>query len=333
MVRAYHSREHSLLNLNQLERLLEERAIVEIGQQFETLCSVVDILMAQLLHRKHSQGLLNCLCLFNRLLLANNLLLLEHDLPAAAGPATALAPAASLARLYLRDPLEAYAGEGGAGRRVAAQVMQKNNVVEWLAARCRALSEKVTGYVKFILTVDRYLYANNPVVFTLDRPDVAPLDLFCHLSLGRINFAATELFGRSASDAVDTVQGIAGNLIARLADLAKEHGEAREAGPFSEGLRLLGFCLEWLRGKEKYGETASHYLIRKLQKNCQVLLPPPSRLLTPEAIKLLLSALSMGEKHFSSEARAQVREAVYAIVDRYWQVLQRGLVEEERGIG
>jgi hypothetical protein len=44
------------------------------------------------------------------------------------------------------------------------------------------------------------------------------------------------------------------------------------------------------------------------------LLPSASHFLTPEALKVLLSALSMGVKHFSAEARTQVREAVYAIV-------------------
>lgn len=33
MVRNYHSKEHSLLSLNQLERMVEEIAIVEIGKQ------------------------------------------------------------------------------------------------------------------------------------------------------------------------------------------------------------------------------------------------------------------------------------------------------------
>jgi hypothetical protein len=76
MVRAYHSKEHSLLNLNQLERMVEERAIVEIGKQWETLATAVDVLMVQLVRRKHSQGLLNCLALFNQLTLNNNLILL-----------------------------------------------------------------------------------------------------------------------------------------------------------------------------------------------------------------------------------------------------------------
>lgn len=62
-------------------------------------------------------------------------------------------------------------------------------------------------------------------------------------------------------------------------------------------------------------------------------MPSPSHFLTPEALKVLLSALSMGVKHFSPEARTQVREAVYAIVERYWQVLQRGSGEVEHSMG
>jgi hypothetical protein len=64
--------------------------------------------------------------------------------------------------------------------------------------------------------------------------------------------------------------------------------------------------LEWLRGKEKYGENASHYLIRKIHKNYTVLLPEGNRFLTSEAIKVMLSSLSMGEKHFSNEAKAHI---------------------------
>ena len=48
----------------------------EIGKQWETLATAVDVLMVQLVRRKHSQGLLNCLTLFNQLTLNNNLILL-----------------------------------------------------------------------------------------------------------------------------------------------------------------------------------------------------------------------------------------------------------------
>jgi hypothetical protein len=73
----------------------------------------------------------------------------------------------------------------------------------------------------FILTIDRYLYANNPVSFTVDRPDIVRLDLFCHLALGSFNFTATELFGKNSTDAVETVQGLASNLLGRLTELTK----------------------------------------------------------------------------------------------------------------
>jgi hypothetical protein len=70
-----------------------------------------------------------------------------------------------------------------------------------------------------------------------------------------------------------------------------------------------------------------------LQKNILILLPPSGTLIRAESIKVLLSALSMGEKHFSPESRAQVRDAVYAVAEKYWTVLQRGFAEEERATG
>lgn len=97
------------------------------------------------------------------------------------------------------------------------QIQQKNNLVEWLVDHCHRLSNKLTDYLKFILTLDKYPYANNPVNFTLDRPVLGRLDLFCHISLGRINLAATELFGKCSSDSIDAVHGIASNIITRLA--------------------------------------------------------------------------------------------------------------------
>lgn len=71
-----------------------------------------------------------------------------------------------------------------------------------------------------------------------------------------------------------------------------------------------------------------------MQKNYPILLPQGNRLLTPEAIKVLLSALSMGEKYFSAEAKAHIHDAVYALTERYWATMQRGFLEEEaRAIG
>lgn len=81
MVRRYLERSYSLLNLNQVERIVDERALVELGHQFHTLTCVADILLAQLLRKKHSQSLITCLSLFNSLLLTHNLPLLHQDLP------------------------------------------------------------------------------------------------------------------------------------------------------------------------------------------------------------------------------------------------------------
>jgi hypothetical protein len=89
-----------------------------------------------------------------------------------------------------------------------------------------------------------------------------------------MNFTATELFGKSSSDAIDAVQGIASNLINRLIEIRKSGEYNSYVDPsFKEGLKILGFCLEWLRGKERYGENASLYLVKKIQKNYLFLLP------------------------------------------------------------
>jgi hypothetical protein len=174
--------------------MVDERAIIEIGNQFDTLRSIVDILMAQMLRRKHSQSLINCICQFNTLLLSNNLIMLDRDLPnefRSGRPAT-MELNNDEPRLYIRDPVELYITESRSVKRKSeAQLHQKNNIIEWLLDRCQSLSDKINSYIKFILSIDKYLYANNPVLFTVDRPEVTNLSLFCHLSLGKMNFGAT----------------------------------------------------------------------------------------------------------------------------------------------
>lgn len=101
--------------------MVDERAIVEIGHQFDSLASIVDILMAQMLRRKHSQSLINCLVLFNSLVLANNLILLQNDLPSYSSRTNSQRNNEE-PRLYLRDPAEQYIVEGVIGRLAEAQV-------------------------------------------------------------------------------------------------------------------------------------------------------------------------------------------------------------------
>lgn len=86
--------------------------------------------------------------------------------------------------------------------------------------------------------------------------------------------------------------------------------------------------MEWLRGKERYGENASLYLIKKIQKNYLFLLPDNNSYLSAESIKVLLSTLSMGDKYFSNEAKAHIHETIYGLIERYWLVMQKGFVED-----
>ena len=68
-----------------------------------------------------------------------------------------------------------------------------------------------------------------------------------------MNYTASELFGKSTSESIDAVQGIACNLINRLTESRKLNEGCGFDETYKEGLRMLGYCLEWLRGKDRYG--------------------------------------------------------------------------------
>ncbi len=91
-------------------------------------------------------------------------------------------------RLYLRDPIEHYITQAKDRKlKTIIQMHQKNNVVEWLLHKCKDLSDAIITYIKFELTIDKYLYANNPMKFNVDRMDIANFELFSHLALGKTN--------------------------------------------------------------------------------------------------------------------------------------------------
>lgn len=99
---------------------------------------------------------------------------------------------------------------------------QKNNVVEWLLHKCKDLSDAIITYIKFELTIDKYLYANNPMKFNVDRMDIANFELFSHLALGKTNINSSQIFGKSLSDSIDIVSGVGVNVMNRLIEIKKQ---------------------------------------------------------------------------------------------------------------
>jgi hypothetical protein len=51
--------------------------------------------------------------------------------------------------------------------------------------------------------------------------------------------------------------------------------------------------LEWLRGKEKYGEKATNQLWKRIQKYYQCLLPENGTLISEYSLKVLTTFLSL----------------------------------------
>jgi hypothetical protein len=64
----YHEREYGLLNFNQMERMVEERTIVELGEKLALLDASAEILIRLVSNKRYSHGLTVALNTLNRLI-------------------------------------------------------------------------------------------------------------------------------------------------------------------------------------------------------------------------------------------------------------------------
>lgn len=66
--------------------------------------------------------------------------------------------------MYLRDPIELYLTETkNINKKLEVQLYQKNNILEWFLDGSLRLSGLITKYMKLMLTMNKYLYSNNPI--------------------------------------------------------------------------------------------------------------------------------------------------------------------------
>lgn len=200
MILKYHEKDYSLLNFNQLERIIEQKAIIDIGLQLQALTNAIDIILLSLASRKYSPNLRKTLNLLNKLLAQKNLILIQNDIPFEyghkRGDDSTLSDRLLRPRAFLRDPFEMFLSQGkGLDKKKDIQTYQKNNVIEWLLQVTEKVSQKMSSYLQVALTIDRTFYANNPLSSTITRKDLAKKELFCHLSLGTTPFSAIEIFG------------------------------------------------------------------------------------------------------------------------------------------
>jgi hypothetical protein len=210
MLLRYHKKQFSLLNFNQLERLIEEKTLIDIVDTLTAVNHCATILTNQLVSKRYSVTLSRALQELGRLIAEKNLLLLENDLPFE-HKLSPLTPEQIVARLeypklFLRDPLELFLSQSkGLSQKGDIQTIQKNNFIEWFMQAIYQLSKSISTYLQLALTIDKTFYSNNPVLTTSSRPDLAAKDLFCHLSLGKLSLSAIDLFGRSEQDALGVV--------------------------------------------------------------------------------------------------------------------------------
>lgn len=53
------------------------------------------------------------------------------------------------------------------------QTYQKNNFIEWFVYIAEGFVTKLSNYLQLALTIDKCFYANNPISFEINRPDLA----------------------------------------------------------------------------------------------------------------------------------------------------------------
>lgn len=68
MLLRYHNKQFGLLNFNQLERVIEEKALIDIADSLQTITHCVDILVNQIITRKYSLTLSKALQTLSRLI-------------------------------------------------------------------------------------------------------------------------------------------------------------------------------------------------------------------------------------------------------------------------
>jgi hypothetical protein len=320
--------------------MIEERGLLDLGDSLRSLELVVDIVSVFLTQRKYSPSLGRTLGSLTKLIAEKHLLLLQNDLPFSyirtAATSSDLKERMERPRYFLRDSLEAFLSQGrGLDRKQEIQTFQKNNLIEWFLELAESLSGKLTQFIELALTVDRSFYANNPIDFHLTRNDPGQRELFCHLSLGKIDYSAIEMFGNSETDAVATVQLLAQNTLFRVSQLhpflARESDvPLPEEKHYLDGLSILGFCLEWLRHRRSSnGQPGALEVVHRISQKYRCLLPANSAVgLCRQQLRVLQSYLSLGEK-VRNPIRFDIQAYLYALLASYEQARKGPNKKEE----
>lgn len=323
LLSGYQRREHGLGSLDQMERLIEERAILKIGEQMDCLEKVTRAVLLLLVRKKHSHHLLAAAAHIARLSATHQLFQLSLDLPALprAHPHPRELPRRlAHPRCFVRDPMELALTERPCTR-TQLQVCQKGNLVQWFLRVGDELSRGLTHFLKFVLTIDNTLYGNNPIAPPAVEHDLSRLQLFAYLPFTAHALPAVELFGSTPREAAGVVQMLGELSVSRLEQLREgAQGEGQELE--REAMEVVGFCLEWLNSKSELTEGAAKLLGKCVGRHYSLLLPQEAATLSSEAVRVLLSVLSFHPSAMDADARLAVEGSLLQLLLQHWSNLR-----------
>ena len=223
MINNYKNKTYHLYNLHQLERIIQEKNIINIAEHMDILALINQYFIHQIMNKRNSASLNQCMRTYNAIIIHLNLIFCQKDIPAESHkyyhPETSSFNE-EYPRMYIRDPIEYFISDyKNINKAYIAQDYQKINIIEWFYDKIVKLSTSITKYFKLILSIHHYFYSNNPVSYTTDRNDLKNLDLFSHLALGKVGISSIELFGTNNNTAVDLVQILSEKIINRLGEI------------------------------------------------------------------------------------------------------------------
>ena len=151
--------------------MIDEKAIIEIGEQLLTLAWAVEIAMNYLTLRKFSSKMRVTINMLNKIIAEKNLPFLQNDVPFEYISSPKWSEAVKYMKLqgpkeYLRDSLELFLSRGqGLKEKRDIQKYQKNNMIEWFTEIAELTSSKLSTFLMVGLSIDRTFYSNNPISY------------------------------------------------------------------------------------------------------------------------------------------------------------------------
>ena len=95
---------------------------------------------------------------------------------------------------------------------------------------------------------------------------------------------------------------------------------------------MLGFCIEWLRPRRKGDSSGANDIVRKLNRNFQILLPKIRGDFCSEQLKVIQSYMSIGE-YIPNEIKYIIQNQLYQLINSYREKLEETSMQEDQSFG